>query len=181
MKYDNIVIMGVGKGQQRRVRASTVSSNVNVKVSGNVMKVVDSLDDTKITYSLAPWHDWLKEKGIDRVKLLSYYLGNERVKEDKELTTREKAFVLREVFIDAVNAGAIQLPKKMDPKDFHFEFMFANDLTVKYAPGGNKKFKEKTAYFPSNRIHNHPLNDTYYLDDLLYELSSATRNTTASN
>ena len=160
--------MGAGRGQRR----------AKTYMSGNVVSlgVVSSLKGIRITYDWDEWCDWLSAASLDRVKLLSYYLGNERMSTNKVVTNKEKEFIIRELFMDAVDVDAIQLPKKMDSKNFSFKIGHTasssplhNHLLVEYTPGGNEKPKKKTTCFPAGRIQNHALSDGYHLDNLLYE------------
>ena len=173
-KCDNIVIMDAGRGQQR-VKATVGSSS-----SGANLKSVGTLNGVEITYSWAEWLDWLQAENIGHIKLLSYYLGNERMHRNKELLDEEKEFVLRELFIDAVDADAINFSKKVDSKDFSFKLPVSpSSLIIKYTPGGGEKFEERIAYFPFHLLmSNDALDSTYHMCYILYFLHKVARNIT---
>ena len=105
---------------------------------------------------------------------MDYYLGRERMEESQELTNEETVFVLREIFVDAVHAGAIEFSEEVDPEDSSFKLQGAA-LTTRYTPGGGKKFKEKTDYFLPRHIDNYALNDECYANGLLDSLCMCVR------
>ncbi len=168
--------MGAGKGQQQRVKVSTSSGGAN-------QKTVDSLEGARAYYSYEKWYTWIQAKGIERIKLFSYYLGNERAKTKKALTDEEQKFLWNEVFADAVNAGAIKLSisKKVDPQDFSFkpEYVDLNHyLIVEHAP---TSVKGRVPCVPYNLVRNHTLQDEYRLNNIFYSLCDAIQDAAKSS
>ena len=72
-EYVMVTIMGAGKGQQHRIK--TVAGG-----SGASLKSVDSLKGMRVDYSWKTWNNWIQAKGIQHVKLFSYYLKIKRLR-----------------------------------------------------------------------------------------------------
>ncbi len=93
---------------------------------------------------------------------------------------KEIGFVLRELFIDAVNAGAIGFSRQVDPGDFNFKLNAAGSnaypncqLIVDYTPKTGTPVAGSTAYYGSN-IRNQEL-QSEQTRDLFYYLCNAIR------
>ncbi len=99
-------------GQQHRIMNNSTSQ-----------KTTNSLRGMKVTQDWNKWLNWLQKNNLQSVGILDYYLGKNKVKTmaDTEIKAEEK-FLLCEIFIDMVNAGAFKFSQRVDPKDFHFKF-----------------------------------------------------------
>ncbi len=125
--------MGIKAEQQRRTTTSIISNPSQ--------KTTNPLKGIKITQDWDKWLGWLQENDLQAVEICDYYFGTDRTKAktNVEITTQGK-FLLREMFIDAVNAGAIKFTPRINPQDFHFNFVDIyclprpRQLTVEYTP-----------------------------------------------
>jgi hypothetical protein len=64
------------------------------------------------------WADFLKSSGLESVRLYDYYLGKRAV---KNFAVEDCGKVVVELFQDAVEVGAIELPGGLSPADFQLE------------------------------------------------------------
>lgn len=128
--------MGVGKGQSRRVNKAVTAAS-RAKVDKNFF--------TGIVYDGHKWDRWIKALDAQGVDITSFYFGDTTTKTTPSLADEEREFILNEVFRDAVDNGAINLPAQIDVKGFSFKIKRDDPvsqyafLIVEYAPPGAKK------------------------------------------
>lgn len=122
--------MGAGKGKNRRVSTTTAAKPLN--------KVV-----TSVTENRSNLQNWLRSEGIQNVGVLDYYLVQRK---SDAVSDKEKDFLLKELFLDAVNADALMINGgNVDPNDFYFtvkkdgqgsSYYSYLDVSVEYRPRG---------------------------------------------
>ncbi len=114
--------MGVREEQQRRIKTATVYP-VGLTCEDNEHK----------------WYAWVKTNKASNVMIRDYYLGRRKPRAVTSLTDKEEEFILREIFLDGMDNGALNLSEKVNPNDFSFHLgrHCGNEvLTVDYAPKG---------------------------------------------
>lgn len=123
--------MGAGKGQKKRITVAIGS------------KTPPSLKGVDVAQKHVAWSDWVRARNISNVFLGGYYLNWSNSKH-ATFTEEEKAFVLREFFIDAVKSGTISFSNSsIDPEDFLLKIASDNllgylrkEISLEYAPQG---------------------------------------------
>ncbi len=132
--------MGVENRRSLRVK-QFVPATISIKVEQGPLQNVTFQDD------VLKWRNWIILIGAQNISIAEFYFGVAKLKNDTVLTDKEKEFIIRELFLDAISAGALSFSAKVNPKDFSFQLRRANrmkphanaDLIVEYAPKGAKK------------------------------------------
>lgn len=124
IQVKNGVIKPISRSKQPALRAPRYGQrNMNTPANGAL-------------FASQKWSDFLTSTGIADIELFEYYFGS------TPATVKIEHFnkLIQEVFLDAVDAGAIQLPQKIKAEDFGFFFMrrdsqqTADTLTVVHEP-----------------------------------------------
>lgn len=89
----------------------------------------NSLEGVSVQHDRQKWRGWIKSIGIQEVDIIPFYFGSTTTKTWQNLTGGERAFIIRELFIDAVSIGAIILPVQVGVKDFSFELYRPSPLS----------------------------------------------------
>ncbi len=97
-----------------------------------------------LRYDRQKWRDWVKSRNAQNVNLVDFYLGSIRSEDSVDITDEEKEFIIRELFCDAVSAGAICPSIRPDVKDLSFKLDRSSSLShdacliIEYVPSGAK-------------------------------------------
>ena len=103
------LLMGSGRGRQRRVLSSQLGAQVQAATS--VVSVVVDAD---------VFADFIHGQGVDGVSISKYY-GLPRDRSWDEAAVRKwRTMLATELFRDLVSIGAIQLPSHLGEEDFRF-------------------------------------------------------------
>ena len=105
--------MGAGKGQLRRAGKNIIAMNQTSK-SRNLLKEVRHREDWD------KWCAWTESIDAQDVDTISFYFGSARSKDRTDLTDEEREFILNEIFMDAINNGAISFSTKLGQRKYGF-------------------------------------------------------------
>lgn len=132
--------MGSGKGQSRRVQMAANKANVNK----------NPLEGVSIQHNEEKWMGWVKSLDVENVSIIDFYCGDGRTKNNIDITDKERAFIIREMFLDAVNIGALSFSPKISPQDFNFWWQERNGniatLVMEYAPKGAESVERQAVF-----------------------------------
>lgn len=92
--------MGAGKGKPKRRRTQSITTYFNE----------------------SRWKEWLEEKDLEDVGILDYY-GFDEYRKQPVSPEKSIGFIITELFVDGVQAGAIPLPPGCKSEDFLFEIV----------------------------------------------------------
>ena len=183
--------MGAGKGQSHRVKTAATND-------GAQGEFTNPLQDVSCAVRGSKWSAWMRTTKMPNLKICDYYLGNSSLEVNKVPdwkaynyysgnnkskvvkrvpTDKEKEFIVCELFRDAIDNGALNLFKKVNPDDFSFQldpynqrnYYSRKTLIVKYAPKGEKSV-EGTAIFHDHYFDQGKLSD---VGAVLYCISNA--------
>src|ERR1035437_2972496 len=148
--------MGSGKGRTRRISAASrnlsvapVASASNERASAQMTSAAASYaamtsagpQERRVVFKVSLWDEFVDPAGVGDVRLREYYLGQAPKVQPRDLTDAECELILGGLFADAVDVGAIKLPKPHKAEDFQFAVRYANTrgedvkITLKSKPG----------------------------------------------
>src|ERR1039458_6940228 len=111
--------MGSGKGKTKRARAVSSPPKRETTTKPEKQSVTPTRKKPIIQFEGAKWGNFVKNTSLKDVKLSRYYLNREARKENFS----DYETIIRELFADGVNAGAIPLPAPYHAEDFEFELI----------------------------------------------------------
>lgn len=146
--------MGVDRRQSHRTQKVAVAT---AKTSVNK----NPLQGVTIKPDIRQWYEWIFSMDAHNVSITRFYLGSNKLKGSPGLTDGDKEFILRELFLDAIDNGAISFTPKLNPKDFSFKLIGSSKIksyigpvmAMEYAAPGIKKVKGD-APFPNYYLAN---------------------------
>ncbi len=137
--------MGAGNEQLQETGGLCMTAN---KISAD--------GEVTLQYDVQKWHDWRKLMGAQDVSIMDFYFGRAKSKdlpdmENEFLRDKENEFLLKEIFLDAIDIGAISFSAEVRPKDFSFKLKRnaygVGFLTMEYAPKGVIPATGVTSFF----------------------------------
>lgn len=127
--------MGAGRGNTQRIRSAQTPPT-------SIEKAIEACD---VFCAPTTWDKWVRSMNLNKVLLWNYYLS--QAPQGRKLSDQEKAFIITEIFRDAVDNKAIELTENLDLEKFHFGAHSRGrsyvDMSVEYIENGKSVAKGK--------------------------------------